>query len=373
MEQKCRTGAVIRIMGAYVAWLMGSGFATGQEILQFFASYGYKSYILLMIALTGFLIVGPGILGAGQDHKDDEDFNQFTFFCGKKLGKFYDWFVPVSMFAGMVILISGAGATLQEYYGVNHFVGALLMATLAFIAYIAGFHRFVKAVSFVGPTIIVFTVVVGVLTVFRDFDGLALVPQYDSLMQNCQPVRFWWLAGLLYISYNMTSGSVYYTALGATAATRKEAVVGASLGTVLLLLAILLMNSAILSNIGEAGALGIPTLYLAKKISFVLGAVFSITLILGIFSACSAMLWTVSERFVRQGTKKSYLFAGSVALGTFLLGLLPFSELIGVVYPYLGYIGFLYVGCVAYRRISGWKASKAGVKKCVEAKVEEEY
>ena len=31
---------VIRISGAYVAWVMGSGFATGQEILQFFTSYG---------------------------------------------------------------------------------------------------------------------------------------------------------------------------------------------------------------------------------------------------------------------------------------------------------------------------------------------
>ena len=55
---------VIRIAGAYVAWVMGSGFATGQEILQFFTSYGYYSFILLGINLAGFLIIGPMILEA---------------------------------------------------------------------------------------------------------------------------------------------------------------------------------------------------------------------------------------------------------------------------------------------------------------------
>ena len=48
--------AVIRIAGAYVAWVMGSGFATGQEILQFFTSYGYYSFALLGINLIGFLL-----------------------------------------------------------------------------------------------------------------------------------------------------------------------------------------------------------------------------------------------------------------------------------------------------------------------------
>ena len=355
MEHKCDKKTVIRIMGAYVAWVMGSGFATGQEILQFFTSYGYKSFILVAINLVGFLIIGPAILEAGHKHKNDDGFDQFKYFCGNKVGSFYTWFVPISMFAGMVILISGAGATLQEYYGLNHYVGALIMSVLAFVAYVVGFQRFVKVVSFIGPTIIVFTVVVGLITIVKDFDGLAVVNEYEAVMVDRQPVRFWWLSGILYIAYNLTGGSMYYTALGKSAPLRKEAVYGAVLGTFALMLAILLMNSAILSNIGVAGTLGIPTLYLAKEISYLLGAVFSITLICGIFSACSAMLWTVSEKFVEQGTKKSYIFAGCIAAGAFLLGLLPFAELIGAVYPYLGYIGLIYVGCVAYKRIKSGK------------------
>lgn len=351
MNDKYNKKTVIKIMGAYVAWVMGSGFATGQEILQFFTSYGYYSFLILTVNLVGFLVVGPAILEAGQKHREDLEFNQFTYFCGSKIGKFYTWYVPISLFAGMVIMISGAGATLNQYYGLNHYVGALLMIVMAYIAYVAGFQRFVKVVSLVGPLIIVFTVVVGIITIVRDFDGIAEIAKYEDVMSDVRPAKFWWLSAILYVAYNLTGGSMYYTALGATAGTRKEAVLGATLGTVVLMLAILLMNSAMLTDIGNTAVLGIPTLYLAKKISFVFGAVFSLTLILGIFSSCSAMLWTVSEKFVTQGTRKSYIFAGVAGVLAFLLGLLPFAELVGIIYPYLGYIGLIYVSCVAYKRI----------------------
>jgi len=351
MDSKCSKKTVIRIMGAYVAWVMGSGFATGQEILQFFTSYGYYSYLILAVNLLGFLVVGPAILEAGQKFREEVDFNQFTYFCGNKLGKFYTWYVPLSLFLGMVIMISGAGATLNQYYGLNHYIGALIMIIMAYIAYVAGFQRFVKVVSFVGPLIIVFTVIVGFITIIRDFDGIFEIAEYQQEMTNVRPARFWWLSAILYVAYNLTGGSMYYTALGATAGTRKEAVLGATLGTVVLMLAILLMNSAMLTDIGQTAVLGIPTLYLAQKISFAFGAVFSLTLILGIFSSCSAMLWTVSEKFVVQGTRKSYIFAGSAAVLAFFIGLLPFAELVGIIYPYLGYIGLIYVSCVAYKRI----------------------
>ena len=44
---------VFAIAGAYVAWVMGSGFATGQEIFQFFTSYGYYSIPMIAICIGG--------------------------------------------------------------------------------------------------------------------------------------------------------------------------------------------------------------------------------------------------------------------------------------------------------------------------------
>ncbi len=363
MAQNISKKNVIRIAGAYVAWVMGSGFATGQEILQFITSFDFHSYAIMLIVLFGFILVGPTILQVGSLHRNNPDFNHFNFFCGDRLGWFYSWFLPISLFAGMIILVSGAGATLEEYYGINHYVGALLMATLALIAYVVGFQRFVKVVSFIGPTIIAFTLLIGIVTLVRDFDNLVNLNQYtsdavtSSAMEAKQSSPFWWLSSFLYISYNLCGGSKYYTALGMTSPSIKEAKIGGIVGTLALMASILLINSAMLTHIDQCAVLGVPTLYLTRLINYALGAVFSIILIMGIFSSCSAMLWTcteklISERIVKRGSKANYIAAALICLVAFLIGLLPFADLIGVIYTISGYIGFIFIACVIRYRFS---------------------
>ena len=342
---------VFAIAGAFVAWVMGSGFATGQEIFQFFTSYGYYSIPMILITLAGFLLVGTSLLSTGYDHKEDSSFNQFRYFCGEKMGTFFDWFLPISLFGTLSILLSGSGATLEEYYGLNHFAGAVLMAAMACGAYVLGFERFLKIVSCIGPVIIAFTLTVGIITALRDVDHLALVEYYDGALAVHQPAPFWWLSAILYVSYNLCGGAKYYTALGASAYTRREAVLGAAVGSVALLSSVLLLDMAMMTEPSNTLVLGIPTLYLARRISAVLGALFSVILLLGIFSSCSAMMWTICEKFTTQGTKKSYLLCVCVGAGALVLGMLPFASLISFLYTGFGYIGLLYIGCVLKKRI----------------------
>ncbi len=341
--------AVFRCAGGFVAWVIGSGFATGQEVLQFFTSYGFASYAIILINLIGFLVVGTTLLTTGHNHRENEEFEQFEHYCGKKLGVFYSWLIPITLLPVMSVLISGAGATLNEYYGMNHYVGALIMAAAILIAYFIGFERLVKVLSFVGPSIIAFCLIIGVITVFKDFGNFDQIRSFEPMLAESQSSAHWLISAILYVSYNFLCGSVYYTQLGRTTTSMKEARTGAILGAVLLIGAIAVINTAILLNGGETAALAIPNLYLAKKISWIFGAVFSVFLVMGIFSACSAMMWTVCSKFSTGNRKKDHIIAFAVAGGTFLLGLFSFGELIGVIYPIIGYCGLIYIGCVLYR------------------------
>ena len=337
------------VAGAYVAWIMGSGFATGQEIFQFFTSFGYRSYIILAINLGGCLMVGPAVLRVGHENRLDPDFNHVEYFCGRKLGVFYSWFLPFNMFGSLIVMISGAGTALNQYFGINHIVGALIMAVLAFLSYAIGFERFVKIVSFTGPVIIGFTLLVAIVTVVRNGADISTVPAFEADLVARRPVPFWWLSALLYISYNLWAGSKYYSALGASAPTSKDAVSGAFMGSIALMLAVLLMNTAMLTEIGEVLKFGVPTLYLARQISYVLGALFSVLLIIGIFSSASAMMWMVCDKFVDQGTRKGNIFSAMLAVLTFILGLFPFADLIGTIYTISGYVGLILIACIIYK------------------------
>lgn len=336
--------SIVRFAGAFLAWLIGSGFATGQEMLQFFSAYGYWSFAVLLVNLIGFVLLAQVMLLTGFDHRKDDSFNHFKYFCGERVGAFYTWLIPITLVLIMSVLVSGAGATMAEYYGVNHHVGSAAMATLVLIAYLVGFERLVKIVSKIGPAVILFSLVIGTITVLRDVGNFSEISNHTIILNELRAAPHWLISSGLYISLNFLSGGGYFVALGGTAINRKDAKYGALLGALIFVLAVAVINTAILLHAGHTTSTAIPTLFLARRISYVLGAVFSLVLILGMFSSCSAMMWSVCSRFKAGGPRGNRLFAISIALIIFVLGLFSFDELIGFFYPLEGYIGLVFVG-----------------------------
>ena len=334
-----------------MAWVIGAGFATGQEILQFFSSYGYASYCVVLLNFVGFMILGRIIITTGYDHKSEENFNHFEYFCGKKLGALYSWLIPTTLVLIMSVLTSGAGAALFEYYGINRFIGSALMSALVLCAYLVGFEKMVKIVAMISPIIIIFTLLVGTITVGRDIGNISEITKYEPILMATKASPNWILSAILYLSLNFLGGSAYYTALGAQAESRQSVRLGALFGTIALTATIAIINTAILLNSEHITSLAIPTLYFAKKISYAIGAAFSVILVLGIFSSCSTMMWTVCGRFFAKDINRNRMFAVTVSIVTFSISLFPFSKLLGVFYSLEGYMGLLFVGCVIYRGI----------------------
>lgn len=343
--------AVFKFAGAFIAWVIGSGFATGQETLQFFTSFGKMSYAVLILNLIGFTFFAQYLLVTGYENKDNLPFSIFKHFCGKKLGSLYSGLIVITLLLIMPVLIAGAGATLNEYYGINKYIGSAVMTVMVLAAYLIGFEKLVKVVSKLGPIIILFSLAVGIITVFRDIDNFSNIERYESLLSETRAAPNWFLSGILYLSLNFLSGGAYFAQLGITANSRKEAKYGALLGSSAIILTVLIMNTAMLLNAEEAAPLAIPVLYLAKKISYLFGAVFSIILILGMFSSCSAMMWSVCNGFNIGGARGNKLFAVLIAIFIFILGLFSFTELVGTFYPLVGYLGLVYMGCILYKRI----------------------
>lgn len=157
-------------------------------------------------------------------------------------------------------------------------------------------------------------------------------------------------------------GCTYFTGLGLSAESKNNAKYGAILGAIILVLSIAIINTALLLNAKDIVFLEIPMLFLGRKISYIFGATFSIVVLLGTFSSCSSMMWSICNRFTRGGKRGNQFFAVLVSIFVFVFGLLPFSELVGALLPFLGYVGLLYIGCVIYKGIKGYKTLKSNIK-----------
>lgn len=358
MEKRISAGGVARYAGGFLAWMIGSGFASGQEVLQFFSSFGLRSYlgILLNGALT--MVFGVIFVEVGFRHRQEPRFNHFLYYCGQTVGRIYSVLITVIVFLLISVLTSGAGATLEEYYGMNHFVGSALTAAVALTAYLIGFEKLVSVVSKVSPVVIAFALTVGLATVLRDGGSLSAIPAAETVLYPLQTSPSWVLSALLYLSLNFFSGGAYFTQLGHSAENRREVRWGMLVGIVLLVLAIVILDTAFLLNAEGVAERAIPILYLARRISPLLGTVFSVVLVLGIFCSSSSMMWTVCSRVPFRSRRQECLFAVLVAAAAFLVGLMPFGQLISVFFPLIGYIGLLLLVLVLRRVLRDRRGAK---------------
>ena len=342
----------MKFAGAFIAFIIGSGFATGQEIMQFFTSNGLYSLVSIIISLILFTYFGSTVMSCGFDYGSLKKYRPYKYFCGNKVGLFYEYFVPVLLFISVIVMISGAGATLQEYYGLNYYVGCAMMTILVLIAFLCGLDSLINIIGFIGPVIVVFSLIVGFTILVQNLDGLKNISQ--TIMEvnltkaggNCVK------SGILYASYNMVSGLFFFTSLGNSADTRREAKYGAIVGSLLLMIVILVMNFALLSKINDIYKLSIPTLYFAKSISPMFGKVFSIVLLCGIFSTAAPNFWTVCDKISKEGRYNSKIIAIIISILAFFCGLFPFEKLVANVYPLTGILGILLFICIFLKQIS---------------------
>lgn len=341
--QKLNPARVLTFAGAIIAFLIGSGFATGQEILQYFASYGYWGIFgtgALVLALMSYVIIEFFIVG--QAKKFDKPSHIFHYYCGKYLGSFFDYFSILFVFLSFAVMVAGAGAVFEEHYGLSRFIGGGALAVVVGASVWFGLRSLVDIIGKIGPLIVVIAIALGVVGIVRGSDGIsggnALLPTLDVTQASSN----WVLSALSYVGFCMLWLAAFLTALGKTARSRKEAVAGGSLGAAAFSLACIIVGLGLLANISKVAGTEIPMLVLASDISPILASGISVMILAGIYTTAVPLLWTVSSRFFADNTPRfRYSTVGLAILGTIIGLLVPFSQMVNVVYVVNGYVGIL--------------------------------
>lgn len=348
-NRKTSTQEILRLAGGFLAYMIGPGFATGEEILQFFSSFGIMSFAALAVNLVGFVFFGRVLMVEGYRHRAGS-FDHFPFYCGSVLGRFYNCLILAALGTILSVLMSAGGETIGSLTGCGHWAGAVIMAVLVVSAYLSGFQKLVRIISPVVPLMVTFALTVGVFSIFSGWDEWANLSAHRHELWMMRSSPHWGLSALLYLSLGFLGASSYYTELGKSAASEREARLGAALGAVAFVAVMVVMNAAILLNLASIH-LDIPMLFLARQVSSSLGVVFSLMLALGTFSSSAAMMWTVCSRLFAADARRNRLAAVAVGAAALILGMLPFGRLINVFYPLVGYAGLAFCACAAVRGI----------------------
>ena len=153
MKEKVSIGNILKFSGAFVACAIGSGFATGQEIMQFFSAYGVMGIAGTAITTVIFAWVGGMFMKNGYEQQLREPGDIIPYYFGQRFGKLFQIILQVFLYGVFVIMIAGAGATLSEYFGLNPMVGRVGMALLAFFTVILGLTKVTDILGTLGTVI----------------------------------------------------------------------------------------------------------------------------------------------------------------------------------------------------------------------------
>jgi len=142
---------VLILAGAVVAFTIGSGFATGQEIVQYYTAYGAQNILVLAIFVIAFLYYNFNFAKAGAEERFEKANDIYKYYCGKYLGTFYDYYSTLFCYMSLWVMVGGAGKTLNEAYGLPVWIGAVILIILTVITVIGGLNSLVDAIGIVGP------------------------------------------------------------------------------------------------------------------------------------------------------------------------------------------------------------------------------
>lgn len=342
-DQKMNWGRVISFAGAFIAFQIGSGFATGQEILQYFASYGLKGVCGALLAMVLMTWASVSFMTAGKKHGLEQN-GVFQCYLGETAGLFFDFFSVLFLYLSYWVMAAGAGAAMAQHYGMPRAFGSILMAVLSGVTVLFGLSGIVDILGKIGPVIAGAVILIGLWTVLRDpsavLEGNRLLPYLEVNRASFH----WAAAAAAYVGYSVLGMAVFLSAMGATAGSVKEAAFGGGLGAVGFCCAVIVMALGLLTQIDRVARLPIPMLALAGSVHPLLPGFFTLIIMAGIYTTAVPLLWSVTARFAPDKSVRFRVLALVLAVAGTVAGVkIPFVSLVGSVYLINGYLGILFL------------------------------
>ncbi|MDO4178317.1 MAG: hypothetical protein Q4D21_03915 [Phascolarctobacterium sp.] len=340
---------LFKFSGAIIAWVVGGGFATGQEVLRFFSAYGWNSYLVICIDLILFTLITRSLILYGFVNKDQKNLKAYEFYCGKRLAKFYFFMVNISIVLYLSMLISAGGTIFGEHYHLSRFLGSFVFALGLLLVYLRGFRNMISFISKLGPMVIAFAVFIGIYCTVRDFANFQNLDK-DIAALGPHIIGYNWLyAGVLYASSNFCAGGYYFPELGKLCSSRKVVNLSCLFGCISLMLTICMTSTSILLNGQAVASYEVPNIYLANSISPVLSIFITLLLTIAIFGSSCADMWSICSQFYQDDRKKNCILAACMLTVCLCFSTLSFSTVLGILAPINGVGGFLFMCLVIYK------------------------
>ncbi|WP_077617402.1 hypothetical protein [Bacillus sinesaloumensis] len=327
-------GAAFQIGAVYVGTIVGAGFATGKEIVEFFTQYGLLG--LVGIGISGFLFIWLGtriMIIANRIQADSyKEFNEYLF--GKKIALVVNTLMLLVLIGVTSVMLSGAGAVFHEQLGLSYQLGILVTCALSIVVLTYGSKGLFGVNMFVVPIMIFFSIVIAVEVISSDAASLLLIPELES--RNIK----WMISPFLYSAFNLTMAMPVLVPLAKEIDQEKTLRWGGFIGGGALCL-ILITSHISLSALPNVESFEIPMAEVMKNFMVAFYWLYILVIYGEIFTSVIGNLFGLERQLKNTIKLPSTIIVIGILAVAYVISQLGYGSLISFLYPLFGYMSLI--------------------------------
>ncbi|MDQ0268508.1 YkvI family membrane protein [Cytobacillus purgationiresistens] len=329
------------IASAFIGIIVGAGFASGQEILQYFTSFGKMGIVGAIVAAVIFAYIGMILMRLGSRLQSENHQEVINKISGRFLGKIIDYILIFVLLGIGIVMIAGSGSILNQQFGLPTMTGTILISILVIITAMTNVDRVVKVIAGLTPLLIlsvIFLFLYSMFTMdvsFSSLEGTAL--SHDSAAGH------WLISAINYVSLATVMGASMTLVMGGDEKNEKIASWGGFFGGLGVGILVIINHLTIFANVEAVGSLDMPALGIAANISNMIGGLYAIILFAMVYSSAVSMFFSFGTRFFEPKTPKFKMFVTISVVVGFITSFFGFTELVSFFYPLFGYLGMILI------------------------------
>lgn len=329
---------IFQISAVFIGTVVGAGLASGQEITQFFTTYGYRSFIGLFICCFIYIAMGAIVIDISIKHKLNSYDGLISLVSTGFIGKITNLLTTTFLIGSSATILAGSGALIHQYFGISKWFGIVVMILISLVILFRDTKGLIEINSLIVPSlfIVVITIFILYLCFYKNVNMsyLKTIPHYKNN---------WLFSALIYGGFNMLCCCGVLVPLSLEVKNKKNLLLGVSIGAIGLTILSFIINLLLLVNVPYIFKYEIPLLYIANRFGNTIQILLLFIIWLEMFSTEVSNIYSVGKNFEELfniSYKKSIVLIILIAIPISQIG---FVKLITFLYPAFAVVSFVFM------------------------------
>ena len=324
---------------AYVGVMIGAGVSSGQDLLQYFVSFG--AWGLIGVIVLGVLHVGFGrlMIALGSYYRSDDQSVVLAEISHPVIYRILDIALIITCFIFGFVMTAGAGANLNQQFGMPFWVGAFLCTVLTIVVSFLDFKKIIGVIGVFTPVILVMTALIFMTNVLGRHWEFSEMNRISQTIQS--PFPSVWMSVVNYFAVCVMSAIAMAFVMGGSIFKINEAEKSGAWGGFMVGVIFFITTLILFANSDKVVKSDVPMLAIAKEVNPIFATLYALVIFGLIFNTVFSLYYALGKRFAAGSEKRFKFFVTAFSLSGFVVSFMGFRQLVAVMYPIIGYMGLL--------------------------------